>query len=105
MTSCFVLSQGLAGDLPPGLAGRLPKLREVKLDGNLLEGNVLELLMYSRTMTSFSASRNRLTGRVPCPGAGRVDDEDEALKRGVYLILVWTIRVTACFCFLQMRIK
>ena len=77
----FCLSQGLAGDLPPGLAGRLPKLREVKLDGNLLEGNVLELLMYSRTMESFSASRNRLTGRVPCPGAGRVDDEDEALKR------------------------
>ena len=32
-------------------------------------------------MESFSASRNRLTGRVPCPGAGRVDDEDEALKR------------------------
>ena len=54
--------------MPPGLAGRLPKLREVKLDGNLLEGNVLELLMYSRTMESFSASRNRLTGRVPCPG-------------------------------------
>jgi hypothetical protein len=37
--------------------------------------------MYSRTMESFSASRNRLTGRVPCPGAGRVDDEDEAVKR------------------------
>ena len=98
----FCSSQGLAGDLPPGLAGRLPKLREVKLDGNLLEGNVLELLMYSRTMESFSASRNRLTGRVPCPGAGRVDDEES--REAVSLFNSRMDNCLTVFC-LQMRIK
>ena len=38
VVSLKITEKGLAGDLPPGLAGRLPKLREVKLDGNLLEG-------------------------------------------------------------------
>lgn len=65
-----VTEKGLAGDLPPGLAGKLPKLEDVNLDGNALTGNVLEVLMYSSSIRSFSASGNGLRGRIPCPGAG-----------------------------------
>ena len=65
-----VTEKGLAGDLPPGLAGKLPKLEDVNLDGNALTGNVLEVLMYSSSIRSFSAAGNGLTGRIPCPGAG-----------------------------------
>ena len=65
-----VTEKGLAGDLPPGLAGKLPKLEELNLDGNQLTGNVLEVLMYSSSIRSFSAAGNGLRGRIPCPGAG-----------------------------------
>ena len=90
--------------MPPGLAGRLPKLREVKLDGNLLEGNVLELLMYSRTMDVVQRVAEQAHGAGTLPGSrpcGRRGRSREAVS-------LFNSRMDNCtdgvFC-LQMRIK
>ena len=54
------------------------KLEDVNLDGNALTGNVLEVLMYSSSIRSFSAAENGLTGRIPCPGAGPPPPKEES---------------------------
>lgn len=69
-----VSEKGLRGALPPNLAASLPNLEEVALDGNRLTGGVLELLRDSLRVETFSATRNNLTGPVPCPGAGNASE-------------------------------
>ncbi len=63
----LLYGRGLTGTLDWAQISALPRLKNLRLGGNKLEGRVLSGVFASTSLEQVSLNKNRFAGRIPCP--------------------------------------